>query len=202
MFCNCKFILDTNKVVWYHIGMRKKSKKSPKLRDIQCYICKKVFQDRRSPSEVNSRHNVCSKDCLKQLHKELLRKGKYVSCEGCNKVFYKKLAELKRTTHSFCSHKCKAPRYGTGRTIGSDGYWIITVNKKPKRENRLIMEKYLGRKLKPNELVHHKNGNKLDNRIENLFIVDRSEHNLIHSFKHGKYTSIHRLIYRRELVGK
>lgn len=34
-----------------------------------------------------------------------------------------------------------------------------------------IMERHIGRKLRENELVIHKNGNTLDNRFENLLLV-------------------------------
>ena len=49
-----------------------------------------------------------------------------------------------------------------------------------KKVHRTLMEKHIGRKLLPTEIVHHINFDKLDNRIENLQIVSRSEHNKIH----------------------
>ncbi len=44
------------------------------------------------------------------------------------------------------------------------------------REHRYIMEQKIGRLLKLDEEIHHINGNGLDNRIENLMIISKSEH--------------------------
>jgi hypothetical protein len=43
-------------------------------------------------------------------------------------------------------------------------------------QHRLIMERSLGRYLLPTELVHHINGDKQDNRLENLEIKSQSDH--------------------------
>lgn len=80
----------------------------------------------------------------------------------------------------------KNPNWNGGESITSHGYRTINIGGKYKYEHRLVMEEKLGRKLKQAEIVHHVNGDKLDNRPENLIVCKNlAEHKLRHRTKTG-----------------
>lgn len=70
-------------------------------------------------------------------------------------------------------HIRKYPRHNTS-------YRLISVTENGRRkqvfEHRLVMEQFLGRKLLPNEVIHHKDGNGLNNALENLELMTQAEH--------------------------
>ena len=75
----------------------------------------------------------------------------------------------------FCSWKCyqamnkgeTSPKYKNGH-VRVDGYRLLGIDGRDVLEHRYVMEQHIGRPLLQKEVVHHKDGNKLNNSIDNL----------------------------------
>lgn len=153
------------------------SRKGSGFGERSCPVCDRTFPAR------NAFQTYCSQPCALQNAQDKRRKHVKVaerSCEQCQKVF----APRGDNAGRFCSRQClyehnrgaNAVGWKGGRSVTQDGYVLVSVADHPYArkhhgyvpEHRLVMEQQLGRHLVKGETVHHINGNRGDNRLENL----------------------------------
>lgn len=105
-------------------------------------------------------------------------------CKVCGAVFWVPSSHLARI---YCSQKCfRKDRKRKPFTI-SNGYVFLRMNGQYINRAKMVMEQQLGRSLKPGEVVHHVNGDKQDDRPENLqLFANRSEHVRFHHQDRGR----------------
>ena len=111
------------------------------------------------------------------------KKKEIINCKcGCGEKFnkYDSRNRVKYFIQGHNSVRSLNPNWNGGIYINR-GYITENIGKNYKRQHRRIVEEFIGRPLKPEEHIHHKNGDKMDNRIENLQIVSNSEHGKLHA---------------------
>jgi len=105
-------------------------------------------------------------------------------CKSCGKEFIRDKGNLTpKNALLFCSTKCqglsklgsKNPNFKGGEWLTNQGYVEIRVDGKVYRKCRYIMEQHIGRPLYKDENVHHLNGVRDDDRIENLELWSSSQ---------------------------
>lgn len=143
-----------------------------------CPICGEKFHRKPYSLKIAKTKLCCSRECLREYKRELM------SGEG---------------NHQYGLKGSKNPTWKSDEKISRYGYRMIRKLDHPFRtkqnwvlEHRLIAEQYLltddnsvlidgKRYLSPDFVVHHKNFDRLDNRVENLEIMSKKEHQSYHS---------------------
>jgi len=150
----------------------------------QCGLC-------LPPARSGSVMNACERN--PELTLRLFHEGKSLTqmaaAVGTNVTQVKMFLGRRGIQKKFVTMKYGEDHYAwKGRLIDKDGYVLIHVKNHPCNrkhtnyifEHRLVMEKHIGRYLLQNEVVHHIDGNKQNNSIENLQLFSNNADHLKH----------------------
>lgn len=152
---------------------------------VPCVTCGKTFY--RQPAMIEQQRQFCSIPCARAVQaKEPVVK----QCVTCGTELRLKPSQARI---QYCTKECEAAgrtkrpldRTHNGKRARKDraGYVLVWEPLHPNKsfhgwqyEHRLLVEGFLGRYLASGEHVHHLNGVKDDNRLENLQVLSQNEH--------------------------
>lgn len=156
---------------------------------LECEHCGRKVERRKGQERE---HTFCSRECYwsSDYRSRIVAVRNYERnpdakvtrpCDGCGQS-----VERYRSTGQkrfFCSRECRWSSHLHARQTTSAGYILIYVGRgEPGAtssghilEHRKVMADHLGRCLAEDENVHHKNGDRADNRLENLELWSMSQ---------------------------
>ena len=132
-----------------------------------CVLCGREYK----PNNSNAKH--CSPECMAESCRIRARKHYYEKrkhpCILCGRLCKALVCQLCSSTNRYYDKHggyvfLRMPSYPGSKKNGT----IL--------EHRYVMEQFLGRQLTSNEVVHHLNGVRNDNRIQNLALVTEKSH--------------------------
>ena len=169
------------------------------LKTKNCLSCAKEFVQKLTTRNQKYCCKKCAANACHRRKKDLPLQLQMIKCNVCDKEFRQK----RSNNGNYCSFRCKRLAstrknqgnpvkgklkhiWGSGH-INAQGYKVISKihpnargRKKGVRgrgqilEHTWVMSNYIGRPLRKGETVHHKNGIRNDNRIENLELWSKS----------------------------
>lgn len=140
----------------------------------RCKVCGTTFLASRPTQQT------CSATCAHEAMKLPTK-----PCEQCHKTFRPKSSRVR-----YCGRACSAKASGLAKRKGphlnAKGYVVLYEPDHPMAmktgyvlEHRKVAAEMVGRMLQPDEVVHHRNEIKTDNRPENLAVLTKADHDRI-----------------------
>lgn len=182
--------------------------KPRKKQNVICLVCGKAFYP-----ISGSKGMYCSKAC----HDTGQTRRVTRSCAVCGASFELRPSQVATQAGRYCSKECEGrsrwqrplDRMHNGKPalLSRDGYvkiWEPMHARYAKAsgwvmEHRVVMEQILGRSLAAGEHIHHINGDKTDNRPENLAIMSPGEHSSLTGYERAAKERAHREAVEAEL---
>lgn len=152
------------------VGCRKKALAAERIKlGRNCLVCSEFFIPRRAQLR-NGGGKYCSMKCFNTLSIEVLQSPE-MKKRAKEASLLSELGRAKRSRKGTDN-----PQWRGGRYQSSGYIWQRNPGGWSKGEHRRLMESHLGRELSRDEVVHHINHDKTDNRLENLVVMTRAEH--------------------------